>query len=91
MSKMLHCGGPTFDLFVWRMRTRKSPISGDFWYKGVGGEENNRNENAGCSTSSTFSSELQFRRCFFPSPPWRQLRGKSLVNLPQMLPPGGSI
>ena len=24
-------------------------------------------------------------------PPWRQPRGKSYVNLPQMLPPGGSI
>ena len=26
-----------------------------------------------------------------PTPPWRQPRGKSQVNLPQMLPPGGSI
>ena len=25
------------------------------------------------------------------SPPWRQPRGKSQVNLPQMLPPGGSF
>jgi hypothetical protein len=25
------------------------------------------------------------------NPPWRQRRGKSQVNLPQMLPPGGSI
>ena len=26
-----------------------------------------------------------------PVPAWRQPRGKSQVNLPQMLPPGGSI
>ena len=26
-----------------------------------------------------------------PTPPWRQLRGKSQVTFPHMLPPGGSI
>ena len=38
----------------------------------------------------TFSKRLE-KHSVRDTPPWRQPRGKSYINFPHMLPPGGSI